>query len=328
MLHAIGFFHRLLPILVMAMGSGFVAAQAPTTPSVFDQEHIARVYMSARSRQQNGPAVIALGDKAVLNLPLGYSYLDSENANALMALMNNPPNPNTLGMVLATNDLQLDWFVLLSYIPSGWIDDRDGQAINAEDLLQRINEQTQRNDAQVPADLRFGAFTWLIPPTYDSKQHSLNWLLHTQIQGIDDPSAQGVNVNHLILGRRGFINATLASSLDNLSSAQANAQAIASRIVFNEGERYLDYRQGDARSPVTLLGLIASDRPVPMIEDTSVKTSPANQKGAASMALAQSATDSANDLPLEKDWRFLSLWIFAGLILAFILGEGWLTQKN
>lgn len=225
-----------------------------------EQRRIAEIYQKARSRQVDGPQIFDLDEVAELHLPLGYSFVHNEDARALMALLGNFVSNDLLGMIVATKDVNMDWFLVLSHSPIGYISDKGGKSIDAGALLETITAQLNLQNQQQSQGAKIASLRWLIEPKYDPEQHTLSWLLQTTFAGdlSNDPKNQGINIQHLILGRSGFISANLATSVANLEFGKSNAKTILKNIRFNPGQRYQDFQKNQDRlSTITLTELIS-----------------------------------------------------------------------
>jgi uncharacterized membrane-anchored protein len=238
------------------------ADPAPLNPQA---EEMARIYQQARMNQIPGPRELDLDGVAVLNLPLGYSFMSTQDARALMNLMNNPIDEGMLGMVVATNDLQMDWFMVLSHTPVGFISDKSAK-FNADHLLATIRDTLAQQIALLATEeqkkYHVDRVNWILPPRYDKVTRRLEWVLDAAVSAVpeSDPSGRGLNFQQIKLYRGGFISMNLATTEANLQSAISNGVAISRELSFVEGKRYEQYQSGDPLANLDISMLVAGKK--------------------------------------------------------------------
>lgn len=319
-------------VVLMVVAPFAVSINGAHAQTQADAEEMARkfteTYVSARKSQEDGPKRIVLNEGATLDLPIGYSFISKDNSAELMKLMGNDTTEGYLGMVVATRDLEMAWLVAVSFTPTGWIDDSQSHLINPDALLATINSRFVKAAEQVPKGALnppMPALSWLVPPAYDKAKRTLHWLLHIPAPGNLSPAEQGINDKFIVLGRKGFLVANLATSLDNLQPALANAEAVVKGLSFTEGHRYDDYRAGDPKAAFDITALIIGDPALPIVEQKREPTGQSSQSPGATITSANNAPTASSITPT---WINAVLWGFALLVFLLVVADGFRSRKK
>lgn len=189
---------------------------------------------------QRGPAHIALGDQAQLDLPEGYGYVPPKPSAALMAALGNPTDDRLLGLIFPLD--QGDWFVSLDFDKAGYIKDDEARDWDAKALLQSLKDGTEaaNDDRRTKGLPAIEVTRWLEPPAYDAEHHRLVW--SAEARSKDSPDADpSANYNTYVLGRDGYIELNLVTSQRTLLHDQRHAQRLLAAVQFNEGKAYGDF---------------------------------------------------------------------------------------
>lgn len=204
-----------------------------------------------------GPAKVDLGrDLAELDLPEGLSFVGTEDARRILELMGNRTDGSELGLVMPSDEKQA-WFVVFEWQPIGYVKDAEKEEIDADALLESIQEATEagnawRKENNIPALHVTG---WAESPNYDPASHNLVWATLARSEGEDEQSA---NYNMRLLGRRGVVSATLVESASNLAASKPAATALVQGFRFKPGSSYSEWKDGDKIAEYGLTGLIAA----------------------------------------------------------------------
>ena len=201
---------------------------------------------------QPGPTDISLSNQAVLKLPAGYTFLEAEQAKALLRRVGNFPSDTVLGLIAPQQEGN-DWFIVVSYYDTGFIKDDDAKNWNADELLRAIKEGTaadnqQRKSMGIPELIISG---WAQKPNYDASTNKVVWAVATK----SDNSGASVNFNTLTLGRHGYISMNMVTGLDELAQYKSNVQILLGQLDFIEGKRYADFNSSTDK--VAAVGLAA-----------------------------------------------------------------------
>jgi uncharacterized membrane-anchored protein len=202
---------------------------------------------------QTGPRTVSLGQVAELALPAGYAFLDAKDTKTLMEAMGNVPDGSEVGLVTAADE-SASWFVVFEKQDVGHIRDDDKDKIDADALLESIREGTEEANKVRAARGISGVHVtgWQTPPRYDEKTNNLTWA----ILGRDDDGGEVVNFNVRLLGRRGYISATLVEDASQIALAQPHLDLLLNSFGYQPGHKYAEFRQGDKIATYGLAALV------------------------------------------------------------------------
>jgi uncharacterized membrane-anchored protein len=201
-----------------------------------------------------GPAQVDLGKVAQLELADGYVFLNAADARKLLAAVGNVPDGSELGLVAPAAEDQ-NWFVVFDYNEVGYVRDDEKDEIDAAAILKGIREGTEeankvRKQKGVPGLHVVG---WQQEPYYDAETHNLSWAILAK----DDEGDQVVNFNVRLLGRRGYVSATLVDDATTIAAAQPHLDQIVSAFSYKSGSKYAEFRSGDKVAEYGLMALVA-----------------------------------------------------------------------
>lgn len=230
----------LAPILLalLGMAAGAAAAQ-PSPPERIDAEEF-----EAKLQYQQGKIELK-GGLATLNLGPKFRYLDPAQTDRVLQAWGNPPDSQTLGMILPAGQPALGeetWAVILQYEEDGYVSDEGAEEIDYAKLLKEMKEGVA-SDNKERAKEGYEAIEligWAEPPHYDKTAHKLYWAKDLKF-GSEDHT---LNYNIRVLGRRGVLVLNAVSSLEQLPEIRSGVQALLPAVEFNEGHRYADFIPG------------------------------------------------------------------------------------
>lgn len=203
-----------------------------------------------------GPEHVDLGnDIAQIELPEGYAFAGPEDARGILRSMGNRPSGSELGLLIPNAEDQ-NWFIVLSWQPVGYVKDDEKGKIDADALLESIQEATEdgnawRKENNIPA-LRVTG--WAEPPRYDERTNNLVWATIAQSEG----GSRSVNYNMRLLGRRGIVSAVLVEDVERLAASKPFAYAAMDKFSFKSGSMYSEWKQGDKVAEYGLTALVAA----------------------------------------------------------------------
>jgi len=197
---------------------------------------------------QRGPGEGAIGSKAKIRIPNGYSFLDDRNTRRFLELMGNPPRDNHY--LIAPADL--DWFAVFTFDPVGYV--KDDEKIDAAALLDSLkqgdgpgNEERKRlGMAPIYTD------GWHVPPHYDAGTKRLEWGMRLR----DERGGIHVNYTSRLLGRSGVMSAVLVSSPQTLNDDMKAFNTALAGYDFAAGEKYAEFKSGDKIAEYGLAALV------------------------------------------------------------------------
>jgi uncharacterized membrane-anchored protein len=201
-----------------------------------------------------GPAKVDLGKVAQLDLAEGYVFLNAPDARKLLEAVGNVPGGSEVGLVAPAAEDQ-SWFVIFDYQEVGFVRDDDKDKIDAAGILKGIREGTEeankvRKKKGIPALHVVG---WQQAPYYDAATHNLSWA----ILGKDDTGDAAVNFNVRLLGRRGYVSATLVDDPTKIAVSRPQLGHILGAFSYKSGGRYAEFRPGDKVAEYGLMALVA-----------------------------------------------------------------------
>jgi len=242
--------HPLRPIFalaLLALLAGPALAQEAETPP-------AEAPQGPPVEWTKGPAKVSLGDKAEVDLPAGYLFADAAGAQKLMQMNGNPTSGQEMGLITPEAEDQ-SWFIVFEWAEAGFIKDDDKDEIDADALLDSIKEGTEAANEQRK---EMGAapmhvLGWNEKPHYDETTHNLVWA----INGKSDGDADGVvNYDVRLLGRRGYMSATLVADPGEMAAGKPEVHKLLAAYSFKSGERYAEFKQGDKVAEYGLAALV------------------------------------------------------------------------
>jgi len=201
--------------------------------------------MEARLHYQTGQVKLR-GGLATLELPAEFRYLDPRETDLVIRAWGNPPNNETLGMIVPAGTSVFhaeSWAVVITYDEDGFVKDDDAATVNYDDLLGKMQRALRgENDARrrqgYPAIELVG---WAEPPRYDSAAHKLYWAKDLRF---GTEAVHTLNYNIRVLGRRGVLVLNAVASMDQLAAVRRDMTKVIAFVDFAEGNRYADFVPG------------------------------------------------------------------------------------
>jgi uncharacterized membrane-anchored protein len=201
-----------------------------------------------------GPTTAQLGDGlAKIEVPEGYLFADKAETRKVMEMIGNPPSDEEIGLIAPADDAKT-WFVVFKYNEVGYVKDDDKDEIDADAILTSIREGTEaaNEERKKMGSDPVEVVGWFEKPHYDSSSHHLVWA----IEGKSKEDAM-VNYDVRLLGRRGYVSATLVTDPKALAADLPHVQALLGGFTFDEGNRYAEWKSGDKVAEYGLAALVA-----------------------------------------------------------------------
>jgi uncharacterized membrane-anchored protein len=173
-----------------------------------------------------------------------FRYLGQADAQRVLEqLWGNPPDQSVLGLVVPRGRGLLDdngWAVVVTYSDEGYVSDEDAAAIDYDELLAGMKEETQdenaaRKEAGYEAIELIG---WATPPRYDAASNKRYWAKELAFDG---SQRHTLNYDIRVLGRRGYLSLNAVANMDDLADVQAGMQKLLPLTDFDSGARYADF---------------------------------------------------------------------------------------
>ena len=201
--------------------------------------------MEARLHYQTGRVKLR-GGLATLELPAEFRYLDPSETDLVIRAWGNPPNNETLGMIVPAGAGVFQpesWAVVITYDEDGFVKDDDAATVNYDDLLGKMQralrgENDERRRQGYPGIELVG---WAEPPHYDAAAHKLYWAKDLRF---GTEAVHTLNYNIRVLGRRGVLVLNAVASMDQLAAVRRDMTKVIAFVDFAEGNRYADFVPG------------------------------------------------------------------------------------
>ncbi len=198
---------------------------------------------------------------ARLDIPKGFKFLNAKQSQyVLHDLWGNPPSESTLGMIFPTEAGELiptTWAIEISYDEDGHVKDDDAKDIKYDELLSDMQKEVEgANDERKKAGYSTHELTgWASPPYYDEKEKKLHWAKRILFEG---DSAETLNYNIRVLGRKGVMVLNAIGSMDQLAEIKSHINPVLTSINFTKGNQYADFDESiDKTAAYGIGGLIA-----------------------------------------------------------------------
>jgi uncharacterized membrane-anchored protein len=219
-----------------------LAATAAQAQDKADSE-LDAAFAAAKQTAVQGAADVKLADHAALKLPAGFVYVPPAEGKRIMAAMGNRVGAGFLGLVFPGDDPEANWFVVMSYVDSGYIRDDDAKDWNADELLKNLKAGTEEanKDRKARGIAEMEVLGWVEAPRYDAATHRLVWSAATKDKSEAGASPRGVNYNTYALGRQGYISLNLVTDYAAIEKERPIAHRLLGGLEFNAGRRYADF---------------------------------------------------------------------------------------
>ncbi|HEU0188092.1 MAG TPA: DUF2167 domain-containing protein [Gallionellaceae bacterium] len=199
---------------------------------------------------QVGPGVGLIGDKATINIPEGYGFLNAAETKKFMDMNQNFSN----GKEYLLAPPGMSWFAIFSFNPVGYV--KDDETVNANEILDAVKQGTETGNEE-RRKRGWSTMTvkgWRFQPQYDSQAKLLEWAL---LAKNDRDNTDVVNYNTRLLGRTGVMEVVLVSDPTTLDGAVGDLKKSLGAYSFVAGEKYSEFKAGDHVAEFGLAALVA-----------------------------------------------------------------------
>lgn len=183
------------------------------------------------------PNTVNITDRAKFKLSGNLQYLNESETDKFLQLNGNLPEKNSLTIM----DSKESWFAIFDFTADGYV--KDDEAIDADALLKNLKEGNEQGleerKKQGIAPLYIDG--WYIPPRYDNETKRLEWAISLH----DEENNKVINFTTRILGRSGFIGATLVSNPTSLEKDIKSFKRALKNFDYVSGEKYAEWKDGD-----------------------------------------------------------------------------------
>lgn len=226
-----------------ALALSTVALCAADSPEASEQDLAAARKIIDGLKFQQGHIVLKEG-LASLNVPEAFRYLSPADAEIVLTkLWGNPPGQLSLGMLLPADISPIEhgaWGAVINWAGDGYVKDDDAAKIDYTKLLEQMQED-QREANKRRKERGYQAVDligWAQPPHYDQATHKIYWAKELEIEG---ESGHGLNYDIRMLGRRGVLELSVLSGMEQLPQVEQAAPSLLEMVDFQAGHRYTDF---------------------------------------------------------------------------------------
>lgn len=199
--------------------------------------------------------------KARLDVPVDFVFLTAGDARRVLEeAWGNPPDESVLGMVMPAGATPFDdnvWAAFITYLPDGYVSDKDAGKIDYGKLLANLQKDAREanpwrtENGYEPIEL----IGWAEQPIYESDTHKMYWAKELKF---GEAEGNTLNYDIRILGRSGILVIEFVTNMEMLQAVRENAPAVLAMANFEAGATYADYRPGiDKKAGYGLAGLVA-----------------------------------------------------------------------
>lgn len=216
--------------------------------------------VSGAMKYETGKITLKEGN-AVLNIAPGFKFLNPEQSKFVWnKVWGNPERTDVLGMIMPESNTPFtdsSYAFVVSYDDMGYVKDDDAKDQDYTKLMkgwqQSEPEINKERIAQGYPAMHFNG--WAQEPFYDDKQKVLHWAKNLKF---GDDSANTLNYDVRILGRKGLLSLNAIASMNELPLVKKDIQKVLDMASFEAGSRYADYNSSsDKVAAYTVGGLIA-----------------------------------------------------------------------
>jgi len=184
------------------------------------------------------------GNRAVLEVPDSFRYLDPQDAERLLVnAWGNPPGSHSLGMLIPKDTSPLSansWGVVITYLDDGHVSDDEADSIDFGELLQNMQEGVRERNKERERK-GYGSLElvgWAEPPHYDKASHKLYWAKELKFAGEDTNT---LNYCIRVLGRDGVLELNAVASVAQLGTIKTRMRDVLAFTNFKGGQTYADF---------------------------------------------------------------------------------------
>lgn len=198
---------------------------------------------------------------ATLKVPDSFYYLNPDDTQKILVdVWGNPPGPKKQGMLFPAKMTPFDrdaWGVTIDYSEEGYVSDKDADKLDYNELLTQMKNDTKASNKE---RIRQGYETielvgWAAPPYYDKTEHKLHWAKEIKF---GKESANTLNYNIRVLGRKGFLELNFIAGMDQKNAIDGELNSVLAMASFNPGYRYSEFNPSlDKLAAYGIGGLVA-----------------------------------------------------------------------
>ncbi len=177
---------------------------------------------------------------STFSVPSGYNFLTGKDAKTCRYMTCGEVEPNLEALLLSCC---MNSLVILEYVPTGHIFINDWNEFDPDKHLTFMKLETEKNNHykdKESCDLHI--IDWIQKPTLVTKTKTIYWAINVQ----SEIEGETVNCIAFRLGRNGYEKFVWGVHKDSYLTIKNPLNQILEGFSFNPGQRYEDYRKGDA----------------------------------------------------------------------------------
>lgn len=197
---------------------------------------------------QSGPNTQSIDDKATIEIPENYYYLDEVETKKYSDLNHNPSSGQDS---MITNGST--WEAYFNFDPIGYV--QDNEKIEPDELLEQYKEGVKIGNEQRREKgwETLEVDGWFFKPQYDKQKKLLEWAFLLRNTSNNKPV---VNYYTKVLGRTGATSVLLVSAPENMNASISDLKEKLAGFEYNSGEKYAEFKEGDKIAEYGLSALI------------------------------------------------------------------------
>ena len=243
----------------LAAGFALLAALAlPAAAQTSEDREFQAALAEARAKGISGPARVALGEIAAMELPRDYLFVPVDSAKRLMNAMGNSyRGSGNFGIVIPLHSYT-GWFVAVAEHRIGYVTPDAVQSWKDRDILLEMRDATRRGN---PERAKLGASRidiadFVEPPKYDAARHRLTVAARVIEVGPSSGDEDSANMEAHLFGRLGTIELALVAGVHSYPRYRVALDQLVAATNFIPGHRYADVAPATdtaAQQPLLLL---------------------------------------------------------------------------
>lgn len=208
-----------------------------TSHAQLSEQEMRKLYAELHWMQPGSKGLIA--NKAEFKTTDQFTFLNATDTDKFLKLNGNPP---TGGNAYTIAPVKGEWFGILQFAEEGYV--KDDEKIDASALLEQLKANNVSGN-EVKRKEGYPTLTlmgWAMPPRYDKQSQRLEW--GTRLI-TDADKVEVVNVSTRLLGRHGYMSATLVTTPSTMEADLADFKLALKNFDYISGEKYSEWREGD-----------------------------------------------------------------------------------
>ncbi len=189
-----------------------------------------------------------IAGQATINIAKDLRFLDPIGTEQFNKLVGNLPTPNEYLIQSKTRG----WVAFFDFTESGYV--KDDETIDPDALLKDLKAGNEAGNEKKKEDHLPLLFLdgWHIAPRYDKQSNRLEWAIKLR----NEQNETIINYTTRILGRSGYMSATLVSEPSSLDGDIADFKNKLKAFEFIPGQKYAEFRDGDKMAAYGLGALV------------------------------------------------------------------------